>query len=214
MSLSQLIYDCDLPKDCDKEGWAKLEEWGVVRMGEADDLFFAVSLPEGWSKQSTNNSLYSNLVDGDGLIRASIFYKSSFYDRKALMGVNVNRYQVARGIGDEHQYDVVDSGSDRKIVRSFPASHWGYAMIKGIKLVGCIHSDGLFYYFAKGDFLKASFCKSCDADFATQISSDTFYKEFHHKTEGGLHKEIRAIEHLASQDARALAEKLNKESGW
>jgi len=62
-----------------------LEAAGVV-FGEpvkSDDLFVYVTLPTGWRKQVTEHSMWSELLDERGRVRAAIFYKSSFYDRKA-----------------------------------------------------------------------------------------------------------------------------------
>jgi hypothetical protein len=50
-----------------------------------DPLFFHATLPEGWSIKPTDHSMWSDLVDADGVVVASIFYKAAFYDRKAHM---------------------------------------------------------------------------------------------------------------------------------
>lgn len=51
----------------------------------ADPLFCEATLPQGWSRQPTDHSMWSELVDGLGRTRASIFYKAAFYDRDAFM---------------------------------------------------------------------------------------------------------------------------------
>ena len=48
-----------------------------------DPLFVHVSLPEGWTKRPTEHSMWSELVDQEGKVRAKIFYKAAFYDRRA-----------------------------------------------------------------------------------------------------------------------------------
>lgn len=46
-----------------------------------------VELPDGWKKVGTNHDMHSDLVDETGKVRASIFYKAAFYDRRADMVV-------------------------------------------------------------------------------------------------------------------------------
>lgn len=64
-----------------------LEEAGVAfgKVCQDDPLFCEAELPEGWKKQATDHSMWSNLVDADGVVRASIFYKAAFYDRDAFI---------------------------------------------------------------------------------------------------------------------------------
>lgn len=50
---------------------------------EDDDLFREVTLPEGWSREGTDHSMHSNIVDEKGRCRVGIFYKAAFYDRRA-----------------------------------------------------------------------------------------------------------------------------------
>jgi hypothetical protein len=64
---------------------------GIVILGEADDLFDKVKLPDGWTKKPTDHNMWSELFDEKGRKRASIFYKAAYYDRSAHMGFN-NRY--------------------------------------------------------------------------------------------------------------------------
>ena len=74
---------------------AALEAAGVKFLGpvEGDPLFQRVTLPAGWKKIATDHSLYTNLVDEQGRVRASIFYKAAFYDRDAFLRL-VCRYTV------------------------------------------------------------------------------------------------------------------------
>lgn len=64
-----------------------LEKLGIEILGEADDLFYNVNLPEGWSKVAEDHAMWSKLVDDRGYERAAIFYKAAFYDRKAHIGL-------------------------------------------------------------------------------------------------------------------------------
>lgn len=84
-----------LPKEmvrgCTRE---KLEQMGV-RFGEdADDLFVTVQLPDGWKKQATSHSMWSDLLDHKGRPRAAIFYKAAFYDRRAHISLR-QRYTMS-----------------------------------------------------------------------------------------------------------------------
>lgn len=68
-------------------GKAILESFGVKFIGpvEGDSLFQFCELPTGWSKRPTDHSMWSELVDEEGRVRAMIFYKAAFYDRDAFI---------------------------------------------------------------------------------------------------------------------------------
>lgn len=51
----------------------------------SDPLFRPATLPEGWTRQGSDHSMWSHLLDGLGRKRVAIFYKAAFYDRRALM---------------------------------------------------------------------------------------------------------------------------------
>jgi hypothetical protein len=59
-----------------------LEKIGIVFHDDIDELFVQVTLPPGWHKVP-NNGYWSYLVDEKGRNRASIGYKTAFYDRWA-----------------------------------------------------------------------------------------------------------------------------------
>lgn len=61
-----------------KEEWEKI---GFIFKEIDDDLMYAVTLPSGWSRRMTEHDMYSNLIDANGLLRGTMFYKASFYDR-------------------------------------------------------------------------------------------------------------------------------------
>lgn len=54
---------------------------------EGDPLFRQVGLPEGWKIVATEHSMWSELKDEKGEVRAHIFYKAAFYDRRAHMDI-------------------------------------------------------------------------------------------------------------------------------
>ncbi len=59
---------------------------GIKVLGKSkgdEDLFLDVILPHGWFIQPTDHPMWSKLIDDNGAIRASIFYKAAFYDRSA-----------------------------------------------------------------------------------------------------------------------------------
>ncbi len=90
---SELVNSESLPTECSDR--TALEAAGVV-FGEPypdDKLFRPVTLPKGWKKQATDHAMHTNLVDDKGRVRASIFYKAAYYDRKADMYA-VKRYSV------------------------------------------------------------------------------------------------------------------------
>jgi len=81
-----------LPKDMNhpKE---LFESLGFVFLGTADDLFYYVTYPEGWSVKPTAHSLWSDLLDAKGRKRGSIFYKAAFYDCNASVSL-CHRYAI------------------------------------------------------------------------------------------------------------------------
>ena len=72
-----------LPKKCAGCSREQLEAIGIEFGEDVDDLFVQVTLPSGWIKTATDHSMHSELRDEKGRIRAGIFYKAAFYDRRA-----------------------------------------------------------------------------------------------------------------------------------
>lgn len=111
-----------LPRDMREFSREQVESLGIVFGEPVDDLFVAVTLPQGWKKVPSNHSMWTDLVDDKGRVRAHIFYKAAFYDRAAHMFLT-RRYntqtQPMRG-WDSGKYDhhtdpqecvVTDSGT-------------------------------------------------------------------------------------------------------
>jgi len=94
-----------LPTDMQGNAREVLEAAGVKFFGvvEDDPMFQYVELPEGWQKEATGHSMWSDLVDDKGRKRAGIFYKAAFYDRSAHIGVN-------RRFGVGIDYNKLDEG--------------------------------------------------------------------------------------------------------
>lgn len=102
----ELVNTDSLPTECDNR--EALEAHGV-KFGEPykdDPLFCDAILPTGWKKRATGHSMHSDLLDDKGRIRAAIFYKAAYYDRRADMHVK-RRYTL----------DMYAEGSDKENTR-------------------------------------------------------------------------------------------------
>lgn len=81
----EFVSSSTLPTKMSAADKAELEAAGVKFLGpvEGDPLFQHVELPEGWKRQATDHEMWSDLADDAGKVRARVFYKAAFYDRKA-----------------------------------------------------------------------------------------------------------------------------------
>lgn len=75
---------------------------GIKILGEADDLFNNVQLPSGWIKRPTDHSMWSELVDDKGRVRAHIFYKAAYYDRSAHIGFSLRYTSSYERLAEEN----------------------------------------------------------------------------------------------------------------
>jgi len=97
-----------LPKEC-KTPWPEIEKaLGIKVLGDADDLFYSVKLPEGWKLQATGHSMWSKLLDTHGRVRAKIFYKAAFYDRSAHITFLSRYYHAHEPVGGYAQPEIRD----------------------------------------------------------------------------------------------------------
>jgi hypothetical protein len=81
-----MVQSSDLPIEMspnDKKLISK--KTGIIFKEEVNELFVRVELPEGWKIVPTEHSMWTRLVDDKGRRRGSIFYKASFYDRRAML---------------------------------------------------------------------------------------------------------------------------------
>ena len=95
---AELVNSDTLPTDMgDCNNKKILEAAGVKFVCQVPDdpMFQVVEMPKGWKKQRTDHSMWSNLVDDKGRVRASIFYKAAFYDRSAHLRLN-SRFTVSQ----------------------------------------------------------------------------------------------------------------------
>lgn len=67
--------------DCN--GKDVLERMGFKIHGLAEDLFFKITPPEGWSIEPTEHNMWSRVLDEQKRRRIDVFYKAAFYDRRA-----------------------------------------------------------------------------------------------------------------------------------
>jgi hypothetical protein len=86
------------------DGREILEKLGFKFGKEIDDLFVEAALPEGWTKQATDHSMWSKVLDERGRERLSIFYKAAFYDRDAFINI-CRRFRIS-------QYDSCDANGN------------------------------------------------------------------------------------------------------
>lgn len=108
----------------DREAWEILGKMGVVRgvAVSGDDLFVNATMPAGWTKRRTDHSLWSEVVDERGRVRASIFYKAAFYDRDAFMSA-LPRYRVDYKLDGHETVGVVAEDADGSILWEKPTAN-------------------------------------------------------------------------------------------
>lgn len=75
----------DLGRD-GRDGTLARKDW--ERLGfqfgmKIDELFVEAKFPPGWSKRPTDHSMWTDVIDDKGRVRAAIFYKAAFYDCRA-----------------------------------------------------------------------------------------------------------------------------------
>jgi hypothetical protein len=79
--------------------WEALEKMGVKKLNDGDGVLCAAQLPDGWSIEPTDHSMWSSLCDDKGRKRAGIFYKAAFYDRSAHMHLTRRYNAQVRPVG-------------------------------------------------------------------------------------------------------------------
>jgi len=119
---NQLIKSDVLPIEFQRKGEKAILKSFGVKFGnpvQGDDLFQYAELPEGWEKVRTDHSMWSNLVDEKGRVRAGIFYKAAFYDRSAHISLS-RRYGLKKDFNDKEiiLYHVTDC--DKPIYSTSP----------------------------------------------------------------------------------------------
>lgn len=80
--------DTDMPK-----GWLEKVGFKVGDVVSGDDIWTAVTPPDGWTLRPTEHDMWSEVRDDKGRLRISVFYKAAFYDRNCHASI-VPRYQI------------------------------------------------------------------------------------------------------------------------
>lgn len=97
----ELVNSLQLPRECNSpmgvNAAAQYHKMGIKTFtgSKGDNLFLGVKLPDGWKKRATDHSMWSELTDNKGRVRATIFYKAAFYDREAFINFR-HRYIAAQ----------------------------------------------------------------------------------------------------------------------
>lgn len=81
----EFVSSDQLPKDFLNGDKSVLENLGVKFVQESpnDPLFYDVILPDGWHKKAKEHAYYSELLNKDGRIVATIYYCGNIYKRDA-----------------------------------------------------------------------------------------------------------------------------------
>ena len=197
-----MIDSTQIPKHGD---WEILKSWGIVIIGDADDLFYNAKLPDGWELRSTGHALNTDLIDDRGRKRAALFYKAAYYDRRAEFFAIKDRFVVAQNWSADYsrnitQFVIKDVARDTVLELGSPVQ---YAFLKeDPSIVGAVKGD-VFHFDPTGGHL-STFKKRVPADRAIVLTLNEFYDRYHSK-ETWHHEVMDTMENLASD---GLAEKI------
>lgn len=120
----ELINSLQLPKKCNyPRGTNAVEQYHKMGIktftsSKGDDLFIGVKLPDGWKKQATEHSMWNNLLDDKGRVRATFFYKAAFYDRDAFVNFQTRYQRQCKHYDNTYTYCVVDTASRNTLFES------------------------------------------------------------------------------------------------
>jgi hypothetical protein len=100
------------------------ESLGFLFKDDADDLFVNVIFPAGWKLEATDHAMWNTLFDDKGRRRAGMFYKGTFYDRRAQISLDL-RFTYGTDYESEKPYKVVvrDCG---KVIHTVGSSEGNY----------------------------------------------------------------------------------------
>lgn len=109
----QLVNSAKLPAEGRGDIRGQLASMGIA-LGEPDPddpLFAPATLPDGWTKQPSDHDMWSYVVDTLGRRRVAVFYKASWYDRKAFLRVvGLSEYVYGHAHGDNEL--ILDAGGE------------------------------------------------------------------------------------------------------
>lgn len=100
----ELLTSEDLPTDTngtDRDFLALGFVFGEPR--EDDPLFRPATLPHGWRREGGDHAMWSHLIDEKSRRRVAIFYKASFYDRRARMRLVCSTERLDAAIYDDSE---------------------------------------------------------------------------------------------------------------
>ncbi|MGR6922657.1 hypothetical protein ACU635_51100 [[Actinomadura] parvosata] len=102
---------------------------------EGDPLFRKATLPEGWTRQASDHSMWSHIVDELGRRRVAMFYKAAFYDRRASCRAETVYSYVSSCLYEDREPILDDAWATRRAVLEALTSiekqeresfeHWG-----------------------------------------------------------------------------------------
>jgi hypothetical protein len=125
-----LVASAQLPKEIRGATREQLEAIGFKFGADVDELFVAVTLPPGWKKVATDHSMHSDLTDDKGRIRAGIFYKAAFYDRRASVSFDPryseNHYAECSENADVYQVQTEDAGRQMHVFGTYAGGREGW----------------------------------------------------------------------------------------
>jgi hypothetical protein len=171
-----LVGSTQLPAEGD---WDILEGWGVQRVSEASGLFVDAVLPAGWTKVATDSSLWSDLKDQHGRIRALVFYKAAWYDQSAKISAVKRRFNAVKNFDNDRGIVpvVLDSAKNQDIYKG-EGGRFAFLSTEPA-LVGYVIDDK---FWTKPEQTSGSwqFTSCVPASEATLLIGDEIYKKYHH----------------------------------
>lgn len=114
----EFVYSDVLPADMQGNREA-FEKMGIV-FGElsGDRVFITCQLPKGWQKRATDHAMWSELIDEQQRVRASIFFKASPHDYSAHMDASLKLSVEVEEVG-ENGYRGVLKDNDGILYQSY-----------------------------------------------------------------------------------------------
>lgn len=108
-----MIANGQLPRRMIGASRPQLQKLGFRFGADIDQLFVHATLPAGWKiVADKDDAMHSDLLDSAGCVRAGVFYKAAFYDRRADIRFNP-RYMLTHDYSDSGK--VSTSIQDNKI---------------------------------------------------------------------------------------------------
>lgn len=189
--------------------WEVLIRWGIQKGKIIDDLFYDATLPTGWYKLASDNSMWSTLRDNKGRKRADIFYKGTFYDREAFINVRKKEFTVNRINNSIYNHTGIKDALDNIVFTDEPVQ---YAVMNN--QIGVLYKNKFYCTPVKKLFKEEYKFKTVVESDSSVITftDDEFYQNYHWKNpEFEL---IKLAEKLAYKYSLEKAEELNSKSDW